>query len=110
MFSVIFQTPPQPGTDGVASIWVVTRHDAANFEVEMIKVTPAFTVAHLQISLATQGKTSTNATIAYEFTSLGPLGDEYLEGFTSQWYEKFMQVWEGQMNHYLETGELINEP
>jgi hypothetical protein len=52
----------------------------------------------------------TSASIAYEFTSLGPLGDKYLEGFTPQWYEAFMQVWERQMNHYLETGELIPEP
>jgi len=106
----IFQTPPRPGAGGVASIWVITRHDADAFEVEMFKVTPAFTVGKLQISLSAQGKTGTNATIAYEFTSLGPLGDNYLEGFTAQWYDKFMQVWEGQMNHYLETGELIPDP
>lgn len=106
----IFQTPPRPGADEAASIWVVTRHDPDNFEVEMIKVTPAFTVGHLQISLAAQGKTGANATIAYEFTSLGPRGDKYLESFTLQSYETFMQVWERQMNHYLETGELISEP
>lgn len=76
----------------------------------MFKVTPEFTVGKLQISLSAQGDTGTNATIAYEFTSLGPLGDAYLEGFTAQWYEKFMQVWEEQMNHYLETGELIPTP
>jgi hypothetical protein len=52
----------------------------------------------------------TNATIAYEFTSLGPLGDAYLETFTEQWYKKFMQVWERQMNYYLETGEIIPDP
>ena len=73
----MFQTPPRPGAGGVASIWVITRHDVDAF-------------------------------ISYEFTSLGPLGDTYLEGFTAQWYEKFMQVWEEQMNYYLETGELIH--
>jgi hypothetical protein len=41
---------------------------------------------------------------------LGPLGDTYLEGYTAQWYEEFMKVWERQMNYYLETGELIAEP
>ena len=76
----------------------------------MIKVTPAFTVGKLQISLSARGKNLTSATIAYEFTSLGPLGDAYLEGFTTQWYKEFMQVWERQMNHYLETGELDPTP
>ena len=106
----IFQTSPRPGAGGAASIWVITRHDADAFEVEMFKVTPEFTVGKLQISLSAQGNTGTNATIAYEFTSLGPLGDTYLEGFTAQWYEKFMHVWEEQMNHYLETGEMITTP
>lgn len=106
----IFQTPPGPGAGGTASIWVITRHDADAFEVEMIKVTPGHTVGKLQISLSAHGKTGTHATIAYEFTSLGPPGDTYLEGFTAQWYEQFMQVWEEQMNYYLETGELIPTP
>ena len=76
----------------------------------MFKVTPEFTVGKLQISLSAQGETGTHATIAYEFTSLGPLGDTFLEEFTAQWYEKFMQVWEDQMNYYLETDELIPTP
>ena len=59
--------------------------------------------AHDAIPAVTIG----GATIVYEFTSLGPPGDTYLEGFTAQWYEKFMHVWEEQMSHYLETGELI---
>jgi hypothetical protein len=106
----IFQTPPRPGAGGAASIWVITRHDADAFEVEMFKVTPEFTVGKLQISLSAHGKTGTHATIAYEFTSLGPLGDTYLEGFTAQWYEQFMHVWEEQINYYLETGELTPTP
>jgi len=106
----IFQTPPRPDAGGTASIWVITDHDREAYEVEMIKVTPGFTIGKLEISLSSQGPTTTNATIVYEFTSLGPLGDTYLETFTAEWYEKFMRVWERQMNHYLETGELINEP
>ena len=106
----IFQTPSRPGAEGAASIWVITHHDADAFELEMIKVTPAFTVGKLQVSLCAQGKAATNVTIAYEFTSLGPLGDKYLEGFTAQWYEEFMKVWEGQMNYYLETGEVSPDP
>ena len=106
----IFQTPPRPGAGGASSMWVITHHDRAANEVEMFKVTPGFTVGKLQISLIAQGQTATNATIAYEFTSLGPLGDKFLETYTAQWYEEFMQVWEGQMNHYLETGELSPLP
>jgi len=106
----MFQTAPRPGSGEAASIWVITRHNADAFEVEMFKVTPGFIIGKLQISMSAQSKTLTNVTIAYEFTSLGQLGDTYLEGFTAEWYEKFMQVWEAQMNFYLETGDLIPDP
>lgn len=106
----IFQTPPRPGSGEAASIWVITRHDADAYEVEMFKVTPEFTVGKLQISLSARDKTRTDVTITYEFISLGPPGDTFLKEFTAQWYEKLMQVWEAQMNHYLATGALINDP
>ncbi len=102
----IFQTPPRDGAGGAASIWVITRHDAKALELEMIKVTPGYTVGKLQISLSARGRSGTAATISYEFTSLGQAGDAWLDEFTPQWYVAFMQVWEKQMNHYLETGEL----
>lgn len=105
----IFQTPARPGA-GAASVWLITHHDREAYAVEMFKVTPGFTVGKLQISLSLQDENMTNAAITYEFTSLGPSGDAYLESFTMQWYKKFMQVWEDQMNHYLVTGELIYAP
>ncbi len=100
----IFQTPPGPGADGMASIWIVTHHDVNAFNIEMYKVTPGCTVGKLQISLAAQGKSQTAAAIAYEFTSLGPSGDTFLDGFTADWYVAFMQEWETLMNNYLEVG------
>ena len=51
----------------------------------MYKMTPGVTVGKLQIAMSAQSKTLTNVTIAYEFTSLGPPGDTYLEGFTAEW-------------------------
>ena len=105
----IFQTPARPDTGGAASIWVITRHDEPAHEVEMIKVTPGVTVGKLQISLSGQGESMTRMTISYEFTSLGPLGDAFLEGFTGEWYKAFMQTWQDELNHYLETGETLPE-
>ena len=103
----MFQTPAPAGATN-ASIWIVTRHDPDAFEVEMYKVTPGHTVGKLEIVLTPLGNTGTRAQISYEFTSLGPPGDEFLKGFTTKWYEGFMQGWEKAMNHYLETGELLS--
>ena len=98
----MFQTPP-PEDVKDASIWIVTRHDSDALEVEMYKVTPGHTVGKLEISLKSSGDSGTEAQISYEFTSLGPNGDAYLETFTAEWYVKFMRGWEAAMNHYLES-------
>jgi len=71
-------------------------------------VTPGHTVGKLEISLEAERNALTRAQISYEFTSLGPAGDEYLKEFTDQWYAGFMQAWETAMNFYLETGELLD--
>jgi len=103
----LFQTPARAGAKD-ASIWIVTRHDPGVYEVEMYKVTPGQTVGKLAISLTAEGRTQTRAEISYEFTSLGPDGDAFLDEFTKEWYEKFMRGWETAINHYLQTGEQLN--
>jgi hypothetical protein len=100
----VFQTPG----DASAAVWYITRHQPDTHEVEMIKVTPGHTVARLEISLAGDDNGGTRAEVAYEFTSLGEAGDAFLEEFTGDWYENFMQNWEKAMNHYLKTGKLIS--
>lgn len=103
----IFQTPGD-STQGQSATWVVTRHDPAAREVEMIKLIPSHTLMRLRASLEPDGKNRTAATITYEYTALGPSGDSFVEDCTGKWYANFMNHWETAMNHYLETGELID--
>jgi len=98
----MFQTPPRAGADN-ASLWIITRHEPEAFKVEMYKVTPDHTVGKLAIALTAEGSSRTKAEISYEFTSLGPDGDAFLDDFTVEWYENFMRGWEAAINHYLEA-------
>jgi hypothetical protein len=36
-------------------------------------------------------------------------GDEFLNEFTAQWCETFMQNWERAIDHYLSTGTKLSE-
>ena len=54
-------------------------------------MTPGYTVGKLEIALASDGNAGTRARISYEYTSLGVGGDEFLKGFTAEWYDGFMQ-------------------
>jgi hypothetical protein len=105
----IFVTPPEPPLESHDSIWIVTRYDPTNWVVEMYKVTPEHTISKLEISLSAGSGDSTTAHVSYEITAIGPAGTEFLEHFTADSYEEFMLDWQGAMNHYLDTGNMIAE-
>jgi hypothetical protein len=100
----IFITPAQPQN----SIWIVSKYDPANFQLEMYKVTPEHTVGKLEISLSANDEDCTAARISYEFTAIGPKGEEFLKEFTADWYGKFMVEWEDAMNRYLTKGKRLS--
>ena len=88
------------------AVWYVTRHDPAELLVEMIRITPGLTACRLRIALTPQPG-GCAATVSYLHTSLGPAGDDFVEGFTAERYAAFVREWERELNHYLETGEML---
>lgn len=103
----VFQTPGSADGHAPAATWVVTEHDPEAWRVGMVKVMPGHTVTRLQASLQAVGREHTRATVAYEFTALGPDGERFVDGCTADWYRQFMADWETAMNHYLATGEKL---
>lgn len=95
----IFLTPDELGT----AIWYITRHEPEKLFVEMLKILPGVTACRLSIQLSPDGA-GCFADITYSHTSLGPAGDEFVAKFTVEHYQKFMQVWEKVLNHFLTTG------
>lgn len=103
----VFVTPPEMPSEPQNSIWIVSKHDPANWALEMYKVAPEHTISKLEISLVGESGNSTTAHISYEITSIGAAGDAFMEEFTEDWYKTFMVDWEKAMNHYLSTGKMI---
>lgn len=88
------------------AVWMVTRLEPAAGAVEMVKITPEVTACVLRISVVAAPHGS-SATVTYSHTSLGPRGDEFVAGFSEEFYLGFMRDWERRLNHYLATGELL---
>jgi hypothetical protein len=101
----IFTTAANPVDD----MWYITRHEQGNGFVEMLKITPAVTVCKITIQLYAADNGS-DAVITYSYTSLGPEGDVFLESFTEEYYQKFMQTWESRINYYLVHGRVLHIP
>jgi hypothetical protein len=101
----IFQTPSGKDTVTEPAIWVVTEHHPEIHRVEMLKIIPGHTVMKLKARLEDNEQGGTWATIAYEYTAIGPQGEQFVETFTEDAYRAFMLGWETAMNHYLATGQ-----
>jgi hypothetical protein len=95
----IFFTPEKLGT----GIWYITRHEPERWFVEMLKILPGVTACRLEIQLSENGD-ECFADITYSHTSIGCAGDEFVATFTADYYQRFMQVWERELNHFLKTG------
>ncbi len=98
----IFVTEAQP----VNAIWFITRHEAENGFVEMVKVSPSVTVCKISIQL-TPVSTGSKARVTYTHTSLGPEGNAFIENFSDSYFQQFMREWETRLNHYLATGKIL---
>ena len=89
--------------------WIITRHDPANYDLEMMIINPEITVGKLEIKLHKDEDKKTKADISYSYTSLSSEGDEFIKHFTKEKYIHFMKTWEEEINHYLLTGKKISK-
>lgn len=99
-------TTKAPGGATQDAIWYVTRHEPDAGFVEMLKITPGVTACRLTIQLRAAAP-GCEAEVTYTHTSLGPAGDRFVDGFTAEFYLRFMREWEARMNHFLATGTML---
>lgn len=100
----IFITPDEHGK----VIWYVTRHEPERWFIEMLRILPGVTACRLEIKLSGNGD-GCFADITYTHTSIGSAGDEFVAGFTAEYYQRCMQVWEKALNHLLKTGHRLTD-
>lgn len=86
---------------GREATWVVTRHHPDAGVVEMVKVTPGFTITRLRIALSDVAPERCQAEVTYTYTALSPDGVRFVSAQTPQAYEQFMQDWERHLNDHL---------
>lgn len=96
----VFIVPDQPQD----STWVVTQWKPLEFSVEFVKAIPGFTVGKIEIQLRQGANDQTLANVSYSFTALSQQGAEFVKQFSAERYEAFMEEWESELNHFLQTG------
>jgi hypothetical protein len=94
----VFATDDEHGQ----SIWVITDHRPSTY-VRMYKHTPGLVLTRLNITLRPRGADATSADVNYSYTALSEEGAAWVAERTADWYVRFMEEWEKELNAYLAT-------
>ncbi|MHB8918732.1 MAG: hypothetical protein ACYC4H_11965 [Desulfocucumaceae bacterium] len=94
-----------PGQEG--AIWVTTKHDAENNEVQFIRVVPGVLVVEMKIALEDSRDGGTSACFSYIYTALSDKGNEYVANNIEAEFNHTMIIIEKSMNHFLATGQML---
>ena len=86
------------------TVWVVSRHDPSLGIVEFCRFTAASRTCLLRIAVSALDGQRSSVDVRYEYTSLSPAGDAFLDGFTDDVFLGAVRFWEASMNHFLTTG------
>ena len=100
----VFITPSVPED----ALWLMTEYDRRQHRLQIIKVIPGVVIGTIDIGLRASGEHTCEADITYAYTALSDHGNRALEEFTESHFIPFMKTWELELNHYLETGSMLD--
>ena len=107
----VFTTPEDEGSgagsDDACSedTWVVTEYQLPR-RIGFVWLRPELVAARLRFELEpAEGKTRLHA--RYEYTGLSAAGNAAVAGYSAAWFENKMRRFEAALNHYLETGTMV---
>ncbi len=92
------------------TIWMISKRDVQNREIEFVRATPESRIARLTIAVDEKEAQVSKVQITYVITALCEEGNQFLEAFTEEYFEAAMKFWEKSMNYYLETGKRLRRP
>ncbi|MBI4913182.1 MAG: hypothetical protein HY823_10630 [Acidobacteria bacterium] len=92
------------------TIWMITRHDPARHEVEMVYFMPGRQAVRLSMGLQPTGPKASSLWVHYVRTGLSEAGNKMLKDpALNANFEKMMVHWEASLNHFLKTGSCLKE-
>lgn len=89
------------------TIWLITKRDDERFETEFARITPESRVTQVTVRIEEAGGGVSHVFVTYRITALNEEGNEFVESFTEENFEKDMEFWEAAFNYYLETGRIL---
>ncbi|MBD3274269.1 MAG: hypothetical protein GF372_03105 [Candidatus Marinimicrobia bacterium] len=94
--------------DGQTTIWMVKIYTTYKHHIAYHRITPDIVAGTVDIKCRPYGE-QTSATIKYSFTTLSKDGEAFLQRWTPSYYKSYIEDWRKKINHFLKTGEQLQE-
>lgn len=82
------------------AVWLVKRYDPESYLVELYKVEPDEKVGIVTVACSAFSEERTRVKVTYRYIALSEKGEEFISGFTREYYKEFIGEWEGLLNEY----------
>jgi hypothetical protein len=100
----VFSTPYEGEED---TIWIITKHDKENNEIEFVRYTYDSRTCVLRIALRSKDNHCSSVDITYTYTGISQRGNDFIDNFTEDKFLDAVKFWEKSMNYFLETGNRL---
>ena len=102
----MFSTP-HPGEKD--TIWIITKYDKDNHEIEFARFTPDSWTCVLHIAIEPQKNNTSSVYITYTYTAISIEGNQFVDELTEDKFLAAVKFWEKSLNYFLETGERLRK-
>ena len=102
----VFSTPQKGEQD---TIWVITKHDKVNYEIQFVRFTPDSRTCVLNISVEPLKKNTSSVHIEYAYTAISDAGNQFIAELTEERFLSAVKFWEKSMNYFLATGKKLRK-
>lgn len=76
------------------AVWLVKRYEPANYFVQFYRVEADEKVGIVTVDCTEVGSARTKVTVTYHYIALSAAGDKFIEGFTREFYQTFIDEWQ----------------
>ena len=86
------------------AIWLVKRYAPEIFLVQFYKVEPEDKIGIITVQCTEIDKYQSQVEVTYEYISLSEKGNEFINSFTSEYYNNFIEEWYKLLEKFFHSG------
>jgi len=85
------------------AIWLVKRYVPEAWFIQLYRVEPEDKIGIVTVECSRSDERMTHVEVSYQYIALSDHGRKFIESFTPEFYEKFIDEWRDLLDHYFDS-------